>query len=109
MTTCGDITVFKIDQTTGRLSLVVNAQVTAASGQPITYFPVPANPVDFLISSGSRPHAHRRAQPTSYPYVGGTVRLSVQLFQFHWTVDAEPEQRAAARHKQGTAIVSAAA
>ena len=33
VTECGDITAFKIDHTTGRLSLVVNAQVTSASGE----------------------------------------------------------------------------
>jgi 6-phosphogluconolactonase (cycloisomerase 2 family) len=49
-TTCGDITVFQINQTTGRLSMVPNAQVTSASGAPLTYFPVPANPVDFALA-----------------------------------------------------------
>ena len=48
---CGDITAFNVDPTTGRLSLVVNAQVTGASGSPLTYFPVPANPIDFLLNS----------------------------------------------------------
>ncbi len=52
VTYCGDITVFQINQTTGRLTLVVNAQVTSASGSPLTYFPVPANPIDFLIANG---------------------------------------------------------
>jgi 6-phosphogluconolactonase len=73
VTTCGDITMFQIDQTTGRLSLVQNAQVTAASGQPLTYFPVPANPVDFTLSgnfvltlSGTTPAA-------GYPYTGGSL------------------------------------
>ena len=47
---CGDVTVFQINQTTGRLSLIENAQVTSASGSPLTYFPVPANPVDFVMS-----------------------------------------------------------
>jgi 6-phosphogluconolactonase (cycloisomerase 2 family) len=51
-TTCGDITVFQINQTTGRLTLVVNAQVTGSSGTGLTYFPVPANPIDFVLSSG---------------------------------------------------------
>jgi Lactonase, 7-bladed beta-propeller len=51
-TSCADITVFKIDSTTGRLSVVTNAQVSSASGQPLTYFPVPANPIDFLLSPG---------------------------------------------------------
>lgn len=48
--TCGDITAFKVDSNTGRLTLVVNAQVTSASGAPITYFPVPADPIDFALS-----------------------------------------------------------
>jgi 6-phosphogluconolactonase (cycloisomerase 2 family) len=52
-TSCGDITAFQVNQTTGRLSLIVNAQVTSASGAALPYFPVPANPIDFTISSGS--------------------------------------------------------
>jgi hypothetical protein len=71
-TTCGDITVFKVDSTTGRLSLVVNAQVTAATGQPLNYFPVPANPVDFLLSGGTILTLTGTTTPTSYPYTGGT-------------------------------------
>jgi 6-phosphogluconolactonase (cycloisomerase 2 family) len=51
-TTCGDITIFQINQTTGRLTLVVNAQVTSSGGSPLTYFPVPANPIDFVMSAG---------------------------------------------------------
>lgn len=51
VTTCGDITAFTIDPTTGRLSLIVNAQVTSASGSPLPYFPVPANPIDMVLSS----------------------------------------------------------
>jgi 6-phosphogluconolactonase (cycloisomerase 2 family) len=50
--TCGDITVFSINSSTGRLQLVVNAQVTAANGAALTYFPVPANPIDFVLSAG---------------------------------------------------------
>ena len=49
---CGDITAFEVNQTTGRLSLVVNAQVTSASGAALPYFPVPANPIDFTLASG---------------------------------------------------------
>jgi 6-phosphogluconolactonase (cycloisomerase 2 family) len=71
--TCGDITVFKIDSTTGRLSLVENAQVTAANGSPITYFPVPANPVDFVFSGSYLLTLTGAPSPTtSYPYTGGT-------------------------------------
>jgi Lactonase, 7-bladed beta-propeller len=76
VTTCADVTVFKIDQTTGRLSVVINQQVTANggtnAGQPITYFPVPANPVDFVLSSGYLLTLTGAAAPTSYPYAGGT-------------------------------------
>lgn len=50
VTTCGDVTVFNIDSTTGRLSLIQNAQVASASGAPLTYFPVPVNPIDFALS-----------------------------------------------------------
>jgi 6-phosphogluconolactonase (cycloisomerase 2 family) len=55
--TCGDITVFSINSSTGRLSLVQNNQVTSAScpnnelSCPLTYFPVPANPIDFLFNA----------------------------------------------------------
>ncbi len=72
VTSCGDITVFKIDQTTGRLTLVVNAQVTAAGGLPINYFPVPANPVDFVLSGGYVLTLTGAPEPSSFPYVGGT-------------------------------------
>ncbi|MDE3199315.1 MAG: beta-propeller fold lactonase family protein [Acidobacteriota bacterium] len=50
-TSCGDITAFQVDPVTGRLSLVVNAQVTAANGSALTYFPIPANPIDFNFAN----------------------------------------------------------
>ncbi len=53
VTACGDVTAFKVDSTTGRLTLVVNAQVTSASGSALPYFPIPANPIDFVLASGS--------------------------------------------------------
>jgi hypothetical protein len=49
--TCGDITAFSINSNTGRLTLVQNAQVTSASGAALSYFPVPANPIDFVLAS----------------------------------------------------------
>ncbi|MDE3187492.1 MAG: beta-propeller fold lactonase family protein [Acidobacteriota bacterium] len=52
VTSCGDVTAFKIDSNTGRLTLVVNSQVTSASGTALPYFPVPANPVDFVLANG---------------------------------------------------------
>jgi 6-phosphogluconolactonase (cycloisomerase 2 family) len=50
-TSCADVTVFQINQTTGRLQLVVNAQVTSAGGAALPYFPVPPDPIDFYLSS----------------------------------------------------------
>jgi len=52
VTSCGDITAFNIDTNTGRLSLIENAQVSSAGGAPLPYFPVPANPIDFVLSGG---------------------------------------------------------
>ena len=52
VTSCGDVTAFQINSTTGRLQLVINAQVTSANGAALPYFPVPANPIDFSLSSG---------------------------------------------------------
>jgi hypothetical protein len=71
VTTCGDVTIFQINATTGRLSLVVNAQVTAANGSALTYFPVPANPVDFVLTGGFLLTLTGTPTPTSYPYTGG--------------------------------------
>jgi 6-phosphogluconolactonase (cycloisomerase 2 family) len=51
VTTCADITAFNVDPTTGRLSLLLNAQVTAADGSQLTYFPVPSNPIDVLLNA----------------------------------------------------------
>jgi 6-phosphogluconolactonase (cycloisomerase 2 family) len=49
---CGVIETYKIDPTSGRLSLVVNAQVTSSSGAALPYFPVPPNPIDFVLNAG---------------------------------------------------------
>lgn len=51
VTSCGDITAFNVDSSTGRLSLMINAQVSGANGTPLTYFPVPANPIDFILNT----------------------------------------------------------
>jgi 6-phosphogluconolactonase len=53
VTRCGDVTVFQVDSSTGRLSYVLNSQVTAATGSPLTYFPVPADPIDFAFSANT--------------------------------------------------------
>ena len=51
-TSCGDVTVFQVNSSTGRLSLVTNAQLTSSTGSQVTYFPVPADPIDFTMASG---------------------------------------------------------
>jgi 6-phosphogluconolactonase len=71
-TTCGDITAFKVDPTTGRLQLIVNAQVTAANGAALPYFPIPSNAVDFAEASGSFLTLFGSTTATSYPYTGGS-------------------------------------
>jgi len=108
VTTCGDITVFKIDQDTGRLSLVVNAQVTAVtSGQPITYFPVPANPVDFVLSSSNLLTLAGAPSPTSYPYVGGTLAFPYNYSSATGQLTLSQNSSQPLGIEQGTAIVSA--
>lgn len=72
-TVCADITVFSINSSTGRLSLVENAQVTAAGGAPLTYFPVPSNPVDFILSTANLLTLSSTTPHTSYPYTGGSM------------------------------------
>jgi hypothetical protein len=77
VTTCGDITAFTVDPTTGRLSLIQNAQVTAAgSTSPLTYFPVPPNPVDFVLTTSGYLLTLNAAQfatdPVTNAYIGGT-------------------------------------
>ncbi len=104
--TCGDITVFKIDQTTGRLSLVVNAQVTAANGQPIPYFPVPANPVDFVLNGTSVLTLTGAPSSTSYPYVGASSVFPYAYANGQLTLSQNASQPLGI--KGGTAIVDAA-
>ena len=72
-TSCGDITIFKIDQTTGRLTVVVNAQVSTSSGAQLTYFPVPANPIDFTMS------------PSNVLTLSGTPATSDTVFPYTYT------------------------
>jgi len=96
---CGDITVWSISATTGRLSKLSNAQLTSSSGSQITYFPVPANPIDFNMASGylmtlagapsSSPSAiitNAAAGQTVYPYsfnsTNGQLGVSQSTPQF---------------------------
>ena len=100
VTYCGDITVFPINQTTGRLTLVVNAQVTSAGGSPLTYFPVPPNPIDFVFGTGyiltmsGTPATGDSVFPYTYTGSNGQLTLSQNSAQPLGT-------------KQATAIVNA--
>jgi 6-phosphogluconolactonase (cycloisomerase 2 family) len=67
-TSCGDVTVFAINPTTGRLSLVTNTQLTASAGTNVTYFPVPANPIDFTLAQGYVMTLSGTSGQTVYPY-----------------------------------------
>ena len=100
VTSCGDITAFKIDPNTGRLTLVVNAQVTAANGSPLTFFPVPADPIDFVLSSSfvltlsGTPQTSDSVFPYTYNSTNGQLTINQN--------SSQPLNIAA-----GTAIVSA--
>jgi 6-phosphogluconolactonase len=79
---CGDITAFNIDSTTGRLSLIENAQVSSVTtGAPLPYFPVPAEPIDFVFSNGyiltlsGTPTAGDEVFP--YAYNAGNGQLTI--------------------------------
>ena len=82
ITRCGDVTAFKIDSVTGRLSLIVNAQVTSASGTPLPFFPVPADPIDFLLSGqtlltlSGTPTTGDSVFPYSYNGANGQLTVS---------------------------------
>ncbi len=105
VTTCGDITIFQINQTTGRLSLVENAQVTAAGGVPLTYFPVPVNPVEFLLTSTYLLTLTAPTQPASFPYTGGSQVWPYTYASGQLTLSQNSAQPLGIA--QGTAIISA--
>jgi 6-phosphogluconolactonase len=111
-TTCGDVTVFQINQSTGRLTLVTNAQLTSSAGTQVTYFPVPANPIDFVMASGylmtlsgaassSTTPSTSTVGQTVYPYTynstNGQLTLSQSIPQVITEGDGDPMG-------QGTAI-----
>jgi 6-phosphogluconolactonase (cycloisomerase 2 family) len=82
-TSCGDITVFSISSTTGRLSLVTNAQLTSSTGTQVSYFPVPANPIDFVNATGyfmtlsGLPNAPGGQTVYPYAYNSGSGQLTL--------------------------------
>jgi len=92
-TECGDITVFKVDGTTGRLSLVSNAQLTASSGSSVTYFPLPADPIDLVLTRAAA-HASPVANATSL-----TVARAIADTRHWWVQVGEFRSRDAARQQ----------
>ncbi len=102
--TCGDITAFKVDGTTGRLTLVVNAQVTAANGAALPYFPVPADPIDFVLAGGGTILTVSGTPGTGdsvfpYTYNGGNGQLTVNQNS------SQPLTNSSGKVTQATAIV----
>jgi len=77
-TKCGDITAFKIDSSTGRLSLLQDQQVATSTNAQATYFPIPSNPVDFTLASStlltlSDSNGEATATPYAGNYTGGNT------------------------------------
>jgi len=109
ITACGDITAYGINPTTGRLSLVTDAQATAALNNSIQlpYFPVPANPVDFAQISTSILVLNGTAS-TDFPYSGGTT-----VFPYTYTgatgqlTLSQNSSQSFSNFNKGTAIVAA--
>jgi hypothetical protein len=104
--TCADITAFSINQTTGRLQLIVNQQVTSASGSPLPYFPVPLNPVDFALTSGFMITLSGSGS-TDFPYSGGTSVFPYTYSAINGQLTINQNSAQPLNIAEGTAIVSA--
>ena len=106
--TCGDITVFQVNATTGRLQLIVNAQVTAAGGAALPYFPVPANPIDFVMSNGVvlTMSGTSTTASTSYPYTGGATVFPYNYNSSNGQLTVSQNSSQPLNIAQGTAIVN---
>jgi 6-phosphogluconolactonase (cycloisomerase 2 family) len=74
----GDITVFGVDGSTGRLQLVPNQLIKNAQGQQLNYFEVGPAPT-MLRNGGSCLYTLDSGDQTIYPYgVGGSGQLTVE-------------------------------
>ncbi|WP_263359421.1 beta-propeller fold lactonase family protein [Acidicapsa ligni] len=103
---CGDITVFAIDPSTGRLSLVTNAQLTSSSGSQVTYFPIPASPVDFTMASGFV-YTLAGAPGTPQTYYAYTYNSTSGQLATTLNSATAVNNGEGAQMKQGTAIIFA--
>ncbi len=104
---CGDVTVFKVDGNTGRLSLVTNAQLSVG-GALVTYFPVPANPVDAVLAGGTLLTLSARDGTDvgcPFPYTGGSSVFPYSYNSGTLTINSNSSQPLGIG--QGTALVNA--
>jgi 6-phosphogluconolactonase (cycloisomerase 2 family) len=75
----GDITVFGVDPSTGRLQLVPNQLIKNAAGQQLNYFEVGKAPTTFRVS-GSCLYTLDSGDQTIYPYgIGGSGQLTIEI------------------------------
>jgi len=65
----GDITVFSIDQSTGRLFLVQNQQQQNNQGTPLSYFPIGCGAIDMYLGSNFLYTAEAQDPATGYNQV----------------------------------------
>jgi hypothetical protein len=121
-TTCGDITAFEINSSTGRLQLIVNNQVTAfGGGSPLTYFPIPSNPVDFVMASGTiltmsgvptitaaSPCTTAAELASTYPYLCGATVFPYNFNSANGQLTVSQNSAQLLNITQGTAIVTGA-
>lgn len=103
---CGDVTIFQINSTTGRLSLVQNAQVSTA-GSPLSYFPVPANPVDFVLASSYLLTLTSNTPATGFPYVAGNSVFPYNYASSSGQLTLSQNSAQSLGIGQGTAIIDA--
>ncbi|MGA1984073.1 MAG: beta-propeller fold lactonase family protein [Acidobacteriaceae bacterium] len=74
----GDITVFAVDGSTGRLQLVPNQLIKNAQGQQLNYFEVGPAPTTFRVG-GQCLYTLDSGDQTIYPYgIGGSGQLTVE-------------------------------
>ena len=108
-TTCGDITAYTVNGSTGRLSLIQNAQGSTSMGSSVYYFPVPSNPVDFLMTGGYllTLNATTATASNSYPYTGGATVYPYSVISNSGQLQTSgPTSDSIGNVTKGTAIVS---
>ncbi|HUD21950.1 MAG TPA: beta-propeller fold lactonase family protein [Acidobacteriaceae bacterium] len=75
----GDITVFGIDGSTGRLQLIPNQLIKNSAGQQLNYFEVGKAPTTFRVG-GTCLYALDSGDQTIYPYgLGGNGQLTIEV------------------------------